>query len=301
MHPFVALGIVGFLVGIPMFLDAAVVMLLPLAVGVSRQTGPSVTAFASPMLAGMAVTHTFVPPTPGPIAVAQFLHADLGWFIVIGALAGLLTLLMTGPFASTVLARSASGRPSTTSAMPASGPQRRLREPSVELVAGLLILPLVLIVGVTVARAGRFFGPNSRGNAQKLDCRSHHDQRDWSRLDSHAGVDVAFLGRNRRKAATGGCVDRLWGAAVFWQRLAVTERSTGPKGGLLMRGHARAASRGGMPTKFWFRRKTEGLVDNRMPGSYPSRFLAVRPMIPHHVRLPVGQSMMSLRCRLGLR
>lgn len=149
----VALGVVGFLVCIPVFLDVAVVMLLPLAVGVSRQTGRSVTAFAFPMLAGMAVTHTFVPPTPGPTAVAQLLHADLGWVIVIGVLAGLPTLLMTAPFASTVLARSAPGRPSTTSAMPASGPQRRLREPSVGLVAGLLILPLVLIVGVTVARA----------------------------------------------------------------------------------------------------------------------------------------------------
>ena len=58
------------------------------------------------MLVGMAVTHAFVPPTPGPTAVANLLGADLGWVITVGIAAGLPTLIITAIFASKVLSRS---------------------------------------------------------------------------------------------------------------------------------------------------------------------------------------------------
>ncbi|MFL2861969.1 MAG: GntP family permease [Pirellulales bacterium] len=101
-----ALGLVGFLVCIPVFLDVALVMLLPLAVAAGKRTGQPVTRFALPMLVGMAVTHAFVPPTPGPTAVANLLGADLGWVITVGIAAGLPTLIITAIFASKVLSKS---------------------------------------------------------------------------------------------------------------------------------------------------------------------------------------------------
>jgi len=64
-----ALGIVGFLVAIPVFFDVAFIMLVPLIQKLSRRTGKALLTYALPLLAGLAVTHAFVPPTPGPIAV----------------------------------------------------------------------------------------------------------------------------------------------------------------------------------------------------------------------------------------
>lgn len=149
-----ALGLVGFLVCIPVFLDVALVMLMPLAVAASRRTGRGVTSFALPMLAGMVVTHAFVPPTPGPTAVAQLLGADLGWVIAMGVAAGLPTLAIAAAAAAGPLARVAPGRPALVSERAAdeADEHHRFREPRVGVVFGLLVLPLVLIVGGTIVR-----------------------------------------------------------------------------------------------------------------------------------------------------
>lgn len=149
-----ALGLVGFLVCIPVFLDVALVMVLPLAVAAARRTGRSVTTYALPMLSGMAVTHAFVPPTPGPTTVAQLLSADLGWVIGLGIATGLPTLAVTAWISGTVLAKQADGNPPLVAAADADRPEQApLREPSVPLVLTLLVLPIALIVGDTIARA----------------------------------------------------------------------------------------------------------------------------------------------------
>ncbi|NIP35821.1 MAG: gluconate transporter, partial [Thermoplasmata archaeon] len=59
--------------------------------------GKSVLVFALPLLAGMAVTHAFVPPTPGPTYVAYALGAPLGYAIIWGVIVGLPTALITLP------------------------------------------------------------------------------------------------------------------------------------------------------------------------------------------------------------
>ena len=146
-----ALGLVGFLVCIPVFLDVALVMLLPLAVAAGKRTGQPVTRFALPMLVGMAVTHAFVPPTPGPTAVANLLGADLGWVITVGIAAGLPTLIITAIFASKVLSKVASGNVSLDISPGTNAPQRK--SPHLAIVVALLVLPLVLIVSETAARA----------------------------------------------------------------------------------------------------------------------------------------------------
>ena len=92
-----SLALVGFLVSIPVFLDVALIILAPLLFGLARKTGKSVIYFGLPLLAGMMVTHTFIPPTPGPIAVADLLNADLGWVILIGAIAGIPAMILAGP------------------------------------------------------------------------------------------------------------------------------------------------------------------------------------------------------------
>ncbi|MDR3251527.1 MAG: GntP family permease, partial [Tannerella sp.] len=66
-----ALTLTGFVVAIPVFLDVGFIILVPVIYALARDTRKSLLYYAIPLLAGLAVTHAFIPPTPGPIAVAE--------------------------------------------------------------------------------------------------------------------------------------------------------------------------------------------------------------------------------------
>ena len=93
-----AMTLAGFIIAIPVFFDVAFILLIPILYSLQKQTKRSLLLFALPLLAGLAVTHAFIPPTPGPIAVADIIGARLGWVILIGALAGLPTAIIGGIF-----------------------------------------------------------------------------------------------------------------------------------------------------------------------------------------------------------
>jgi Gnt-I system low-affinity gluconate transporter len=91
-----AMVLTGFIISIPVFLDVALVILAPILYALSRKTGKSVLAFGLPLLAGLMVTHAFVPPTPGPVWVAYELGVGLGWVIMFGCIVGLPTAIIGG-------------------------------------------------------------------------------------------------------------------------------------------------------------------------------------------------------------
>lgn len=93
-----SLAFVGFLVSIPVFFDVALIILAPLLYGLARRAGKSVLFFGLPLTAGMLVTHTFIPPTPGPIAVTQLIGADLAWVILFGIACGVPAMILAGPY-----------------------------------------------------------------------------------------------------------------------------------------------------------------------------------------------------------
>src|SRR6056297_3219056 len=92
-----AMVITGFFVAIPVFFDVAFIILVPLVYALSRDTKRSLLYYGIPLLAGLAVTHAFIPPTPGPVAVAQILDAQLGWIIIFGIIVGIPTAIIAGP------------------------------------------------------------------------------------------------------------------------------------------------------------------------------------------------------------
>ena len=92
-----ALGVTGFIVAIPVFFDVGFIILVPIVYGLARKTGKSLLHYGIPLLAGLAVTHSFIPPTPGPIAVAELVGAELGWVILFGVLAGIPSMILAGP------------------------------------------------------------------------------------------------------------------------------------------------------------------------------------------------------------
>lgn len=96
-HATWAMVLTGFLVGIPVFMDVGFIILVPIIYAIARDTKRSLLYYAIPLLAGLAVTHSFIPPTPGPVAVADIINAQLGWVILLGIVLGFPTAVIAGP------------------------------------------------------------------------------------------------------------------------------------------------------------------------------------------------------------
>jgi Gnt-I system low-affinity gluconate transporter len=91
------LTLTGFIISIPVFLDVGFIILVPIVYALARKSKRSTLFYAIPLLAGMGVTHAFIPPTPGPVAVAEILDVSLGWMIIFGAIAGIPAAILAGP------------------------------------------------------------------------------------------------------------------------------------------------------------------------------------------------------------
>ncbi|MDB4727048.1 GntP family permease [bacterium] len=135
-----AMLVTGFLISIPVFLDVALVILAPILYALSRKTGKSLTKFGMPLLAGMVVTHSFVPPTPGPTWVAYEFGVPIGTVILYSVLVGLPTAIIAGIWFGDRMASKVHIDPPELEVEEESNP------PSFGMIAGILLLPIVLIV-----------------------------------------------------------------------------------------------------------------------------------------------------------
>jgi Gnt-I system low-affinity gluconate transporter len=100
-----ALVLTGFLISIPVFLDVGFIILVPIVYSLARNSKRSLLYYAIPLLAGLAVTHAFIPPTPGPVAVSEIIGADLGWVILFGVITGVPTAIIAGPYFGKYIAK----------------------------------------------------------------------------------------------------------------------------------------------------------------------------------------------------
>ncbi|MDA7920709.1 GntP family permease [Verrucomicrobiales bacterium] len=145
-----AMLLTGFLISIPVFLDVGLVIVAPIIYALARDSKKSILLFGLPLVCGMAVTHAFVPPTPGPVAVAEILGADLGRVILYGIGIGLPTAIIVGIFMVPKVCKNIQVEiPDFFEEAEDSGPL-----PNFGLVAFIMGLPIVLIVlGSTWAKA----------------------------------------------------------------------------------------------------------------------------------------------------
>lgn len=88
-RPALAMSIIGYITSIPVFCDSGFVILSALNKSLSKKSGVSMAVMATALSTGLYATHTLVPPTPGPIAAANNLKADLGMVILVGLLVAL--------------------------------------------------------------------------------------------------------------------------------------------------------------------------------------------------------------------
>ena len=140
-----ALVITGFIIAIPVFLDVGFVILVPIIYALGRETKRSLLLYGIPLLAGLAVTHAFIPPTPGPVAVAQILDAQLGWIIIFGIIVGIPTAIIAGPIFGKYISKKVKVTPPDyfTDEKEDAKPEVY---PSFRTVVLIIALPLVLII-----------------------------------------------------------------------------------------------------------------------------------------------------------
>ena len=94
--PWVMAAIAAIL-GLPLFFEVGVVLLVPVVILVAQRTGLSLMKVGIPALAGLSVLHGLVPPHPGPLTAIGLLDADLGRTLIFGIIIAIPTVIVAGP------------------------------------------------------------------------------------------------------------------------------------------------------------------------------------------------------------
>jgi GntP family gluconate:H+ symporter len=185
-----AMGVTGLVLGIPVFFDIGIFVLAPLVYVAARRGGRSLVLYAMPMLAGLSMTHAFLPPHPGPVTAGGLLGVGMGWVIAMGLLCGVPAWLVSGVWWGSFIGRRIQAGvpedlPGGAAPAAAPGPAGSARDagdsngdgdpgggtggvrtaetagpqtavavaapPSVALISSIIAVPLVLILAATVA------------------------------------------------------------------------------------------------------------------------------------------------------
>ncbi len=151
-----ALAITGVIVAIPVYFDAAFVILVTIAKQLSKKTGIPLARFVTALAVGLIVGHCVIIPTPGPMAVAGNVGASVASFVAYGLIFGFIAALVGGVFFSKLTAKTffpshfVDADESVEVGVEGNSEERA----SGVLAIGLILLPIVLIlVGTIVSTA----------------------------------------------------------------------------------------------------------------------------------------------------
>jgi GntP family gluconate:H+ symporter len=166
-----AMGLTGLIFGIPVFFDVGIFVLAPLVYAAAKRSGKSVVLYCLPMLAGLSMTHAFLPPHPGPVAAAGLLHVQLGWIILMGLACGIPAVLAAWAWAAWIGKRvfvevpqdmveaAEESRRAVLAEQRAAGPGAQEKPVALGAVLGIIGTPLVLILAATFSSIG--MGPST--------------------------------------------------------------------------------------------------------------------------------------------
>ena len=154
------MNLTGFIVSIPVFCDSGFIILSSLNKAISKKTGVSLTVLSVALATGLYATHVFVPPTPGPLAAAAALGADIGLVIVLGLVVAIPSAL-AGLFWARSFAKKFKIVPDVNEPR---GDDRAL--PSISLSFAPIIIPIILIACKSIVNYPSF--PFGRGIVYKI-------------------------------------------------------------------------------------------------------------------------------------
>ena len=148
------MALIGGLIGLPMFFEVGLVLLIPVIILVARRSGLSLIRIAIPALAGLSVMHGLVPPHPGPLVAVTTLDANLGLTLAIGVLIAIPTVIIAGPIFSRFASRWVSVPvPALFLTNEDQGLGENMRRPSFLITISGILLPVVLMLARSIADA----------------------------------------------------------------------------------------------------------------------------------------------------
>jgi len=150
-----ALAFAAFIIGIPLFFEVGVVLLIPVVMLVARRSKLSMIAVGIPALAGLSALHGLVPPHPGPLIAIDALKADLGLTLGLGLLVAIPTVAVAGPLLAKPLSRWVPLEP-PTEILGAGERDEDAKRPSFGLALAVVLLPVVLMLAKTLAETVGF-------------------------------------------------------------------------------------------------------------------------------------------------
>ncbi|MDH6227710.1 MULTISPECIES: gluconate:H+ symporter [Streptomyces] len=100
-----AMVLIASVIGLPLFFEVGVVLLIPVVLMVARRGNFSLMRIGIPALAGLSVMHGLIPPHPGPLAAIDAVDADLGLTLALGLVVAIPTVIVAGPLFSRYAAR----------------------------------------------------------------------------------------------------------------------------------------------------------------------------------------------------
>lgn len=147
-----ALNLAGYIVSIPVYFGSAYITLSPLVSSLQKFTRKKTSAYVAALFTGLLLTHCIVAPTPGPLAVAGQIGANVGWFIIYGIIVSLPASLLCGWQYANALNRrdkvTAEAAKAEAEAILSDTELLKpdLTKPSAGLTLGLIAFPIVLII-----------------------------------------------------------------------------------------------------------------------------------------------------------
>lgn len=136
---------VAMIIGLPLFFEVGLVLMIPLIVTVSKRSGVSIMKIAIPALAGMTTLHALVPPHPGPVIAIKQLNADMGLSLLIGVLLAIPTVALAGPIYGNWLSKHKRFQSPIDVAMTTKAETNNVR-PSLAVSILLILLPAILML-----------------------------------------------------------------------------------------------------------------------------------------------------------
>ena len=146
-----AMVFIAALLGLPMFFEVGVVLLVPVVVMVAARSEQPALRIGIPALAGLSILHGLVPPHPGPLAAVDALGVDMGVTLGLGVLVAIPTAIVAGPLFGSFIAKRVELPPATALLGNAPEKEDTGRRPGFALSVAMLLLPVVLMLCKSVA------------------------------------------------------------------------------------------------------------------------------------------------------
>jgi GntP family gluconate:H+ symporter len=144
-----AIVAVAFIVGLPVFFNVGLVLLVPIVFTLAKTTGAPLMRLAIPLTAGLSVAHGLVPPHPGPLAAIERLGADTGAVLFYSILVGIPCAIVAGPFFGRIVGDRVIPAPGGLGEQLASSSSTR--QPSFGTTLFVILLPVLLMLVGTAA------------------------------------------------------------------------------------------------------------------------------------------------------